>query len=168
MKHFQLNWQLSTFLVCIFSVLLLNATYGSLADEPSLFSPLSCGVSDITRSFWNKTVCKHEDTMKCLHNHNLSGNDNLASASFPSIKNLHAFRLKLWILTFWQNILPQIPQYLLSSHFLKLRIHLKLSLTFIFHFLWFLYFLFFFGNHFMIQVATQLLSKKLNLEDWKR
>lgn len=121
MKHFQLNWQSSTFLVCIFSVLLLNATYGSLADEPSLFSPLSCGVSDITRSFWNKTVCKHEDTIKRLHNHHLSGNDNLASASVPSIKNLHAFRLKLWILTFWQNILPQILNICWALTFLNLE-----------------------------------------------
>lgn len=144
MKHFQLNWQSSTFLVCIFSVLLLNATYGSLADEPSLFSPLSCGVSDITRSFWNKTVCKHEDTIKRLHNHHLSGNDNLASASVPSIKNLHAFRLKLWILTFWQNICLKSLNICWALTFLNLRIHLKLSLTFIFHFLWFLYFIFFF------------------------
>ena len=35
------NKTIFTFLVCIFSVLLLNATYGSLADVPSLFSPLS-------------------------------------------------------------------------------------------------------------------------------
>ena len=47
---------LFTFLVCIFSVLLLNATYGSLADVPSLFSPLSWGISDITRSFYKKTT----------------------------------------------------------------------------------------------------------------
>lgn len=52
--------KLSTFLVCIFSVLLLNATYGSLADEPSLFSPLSWGVSDTTRSFCSKTTGKPE------------------------------------------------------------------------------------------------------------
>lgn len=52
--------ELFTFLVCIFSVLLLNATYGSLAEEPSLFSPLSCGVRDTTRSFCNKTTGKPE------------------------------------------------------------------------------------------------------------
>lgn len=42
-----------TFLVCIFSVLLLKATYGSAVDVPSLFSSLKYGVKPKVGSFCN-------------------------------------------------------------------------------------------------------------------